>query len=80
MQDPCPNLSPRPRCAGTFATMAAKAVMATAALVSLLGLLSTPAWASSAVTDQCATWEKIPAGTFKSEGTGVPCVLLTMKK
>lgn len=26
----------------------------------------------------CATWEKIPAGTFRSEGTEVPTVLLTM--
>ncbi len=62
MQDPCPTLSPRPRCAGTFA---ATAVMATAALVSLLGLLSMPAWASSAVTDQAARWLstqlKVPA-------------------
>lgn len=28
----------------------------------------------------CSTWEQIPAGAFKSEGTGVPTVLLTMKK
>ena len=65
MQDPCPTLSPRPRCAGTFAAMAATAVMASAALVSLLGLLSMPAWASSAVTDQAARWLstqlKVPA-------------------
>ncbi len=65
MQDPCPTLSPRPRCAGTFASMAATAVMASAALVSLLGLLSMPAWASSAVTDQAARWLstqlKVPA-------------------
>jgi len=65
MQDPCPTLSPRPRCAGTFAAMAATAVMATAALMSLLGLLSRPAWASSAVTGQAARWLstqlKVPA-------------------
>jgi len=45
--------------------MAATAVVATAALVSLLGLLSMPAWASSAVTDQAARWLstqlKVPA-------------------
>ena len=27
-----------------------------------------------------ATWEEIPAGTFRSEGTNVPTVLLTIKK
>lgn len=27
----------------------------------------------------CKTWEKIPAGTFKAEGTGVACILLSMK-
>ncbi len=27
----------------------------------------------------CATWEKIPAGTFGKEGTSVPTVLLTME-
>lgn len=26
----------------------------------------------------CNTWEKIPAGTFRSEGTNVPTILLSM--
>jgi hypothetical protein len=26
----------------------------------------------------CTTWEKIPASTFRREGTDVPTVLLTM--
>ncbi len=31
-----------------------------------------------ALRDRCATWEKIPAGAFRSEGTGVACVLLSI--
>ncbi len=27
-----------------------------------------------------ATWEQIPAGAFRAEGTGVACILLTIKK
>lgn len=27
-----------------------------------------------------STWEKVPAGTFAKEGTGVPCVLLCIEK
>jgi hypothetical protein len=33
-----------------------------------------------ALRHRCATWERIPAGAFKSEGTQVPTILLTLKK
>ncbi len=32
----------------------------------------------SALRPLCQTWEKIPAGAFRSEGTGVACILLTI--
>lgn len=32
----------------------------------------------TALRHLCTTWEHIPAGTFRSEGTGVACVLLTI--
>lgn len=32
-----------------------------------------------ALREMSATWEKIPAGAFKSEGTGVACILLTIQ-
>lgn len=34
----------------------------------------------TALRSQCTTWEKIPAGAFKAEGTGVACILLSIKK
>lgn len=34
----------------------------------------------TALRPLCATWEKIPAGAFRSEGTNVPTVLLTIKQ
>ena len=33
----------------------------------------------TALKHLCSTWEKIPASTFRSEGTDVPTILLTIK-